>query len=97
MCLSYIDWFCSVVCKEAILSHNYLRSAHEDTPPVTWNKQLADRAQAWAQECANRKQLENSGLNSEFRSQDIGENIYLGSSRDDILMTIACKIWYVFL
>ena len=74
-----------------MLAHNYLRSAHKDTPSVTWNADLASRAQAWSEESVKNGAYGYSNPGSQFR-QNSGENIAV-SFQKDYLIAGACKNW----
>ena len=80
------------VCKEAILAHNFLRNVHQDTPTVTWNEEMASRAQAFSEGCASNGRTWPIYNWREFLKED-GETYFISSTEHKYLIANACMSW----
>lgn len=74
--------------KDALMLHNMYRAMHQ-APLLTWNKEMAAKAQDWAEKLAREQRLvhENEG------STDYGENLAEVGSDDKALLR-AIDAWY---
>ncbi|XP_024131590.1 Golgi-associated plant pathogenesis-related protein 1 [Oryzias melastigma] len=69
-------------------AHNAYRALH-GVPPLTYNKELCDKAQEWAESCLQNKCLSHS-------KTDDGENVYSKSGFPKVTTTgkEAVEAWY---
>ena len=75
------------VIEQSVESHNSRRMLHQDTPDVTYDKELEQLAQAWADNIAARGVMEHE------KDVDDGENIYWSSGGGAKTIEDACKAW----
>ncbi|XP_020619221.1 protein PRY2-like isoform X3 [Orbicella faveolata] len=74
--------------KDALMLTNMYRAMHQ-APPVTWNKEIAAKAQDWADKLAKEQRL----VHENESSTDYGENLAEVGSEDKALLR-AIDAWY---
>lgn len=80
--------------QEAVDLHNQKRTAL-GASNLMWDANLANRAQNWANRCAqmNRGQHDNSLMSGRVGGRGIGENIFYGTTSATNVLTEATKNW----
>ena len=66
------------ICTAALYAHNKVRQLHQNTPSMTYNNQLAEKAELWAVRLARDGAGRVHSVGS-FRVRGAGENLFYGA------------------